>query len=309
MAVREDVPTVPARPSAITSIGDLQARVGTAGTNPSAPALQTGGLNTSKYPNLAAFHLSEDLVNLPIMFSYGSAPHLYFPGRGMGSDEAPHTSQMIGGRDPKTVNMIDALQQFSSMSGDPLTMLQSALVNRGFIKQRGWGNFGDPDETSLKGWQTALERASRSNKTIWEVLSGGKAKSSEDFFKGGQDQYNKAIAKLSASARGGGGRGRAALQIRYSNPDDLKAVARGAAQDTLGYVPNDDFLDDFVRLYHGLEGGAQKKAYGGGNFTEPGSAEVQAGKLAKTEHKTEAEGYAIVKQFDSLLKILGAGGE
>ncbi len=290
------------KPSAVTDVDDLQSAVSKA----SPAARTTTSLSSTGGSNLAAFHLSDDLVNLPILFSYYTPGTSYDKPRmpGMGEDYPTRTIN-VPGLDAERVSMIDAMQQFASMSGDSLTMLQSALVNRGFIKGK-WGNFGDSDETSLKGWQTALERASRSNKTIWEVLTGGKAKSAEDFWAGGQDQYNQAVSKLTASR---GGSRRAPLSIELSDPDDIKAYARKSAVETLGFTPEDEFLDRFVGVYQGMQSGYQKKAYAaaesGGKVTRPGQADVESEKYLQQNYKKEAVGFGAVKAFQSILNIMG----
>lgn len=238
----------------------------------------------------AVWGVPADKMNLPVLWGRGGTVLAGGESRGPGID-IPHSYRLDTFADT-TKTYVESLREFYNFDSDQLKMIQTAMYGLGMLPKN-WnpgllGNNNDPD--SISGWKTVVQTALQSDKTIWEVLQGGLAAAA----KGG-----------GGGGRGGGGRQRAPLQIRYSSPDDLKAAARAAAQDTLGYVPQDDFLDDFVKLYHGLEAGAQRKAYAGGNYTDPGNAQVKAAAVAKKEHKTEAEGYAIVKQFDALLGILG----
>ena len=95
------------------------------------------------------------------------------------------------------------------------------------------------------------------------------------------------------------------MQIRYSSPADLKAQARVTAQNTIGYVPGEQFLDDFVKLYHGMEAAPQKAAYAGKSFTEAPHADVAAADQLRAKYHTQATGMSVAKTFGTMLNIMG----
>lgn len=240
--------------------------------------------------------LSADKAQLPVLWERGSQPYSYTKPMRPGDDELPLRTINVTGGDNTTKTYTESLREFYNFQPEQLRQIQTAMWGLGLLPSR-WnagllGNNNDKD--SFAAWKDVVQIAVQSEKTVWEVLQGGL---SPEALKGRGG---------SGGGRGrGGGSGRAPLQIRYSNPDDLKTAATAAAQDTLGYVPQGDFLDDFVKLYQGMEAGAQRKAYGGGSFTEPGNAQVQATKLAKKQNQTAADAYGVVKQFDALMGILG----
>lgn len=266
----------------------------------SASAARVTSVPTSGGDNSSAFGLSDKQMGLSVLFGRGGQVLAGGEARNNNPDEVPHAFR-IGTAPDDIMSMLDAVKFFYGINPAARAVIQGALVNKGFITRRGWNNFQEPDEISGRAWETALMRAVKTDKTIWEVLGG---KSADDFFSQADKTLNAAFKSIGGS-RGGGGSRRAPLQIRYTNPEDLKAAARATAQDTIGYVPDDGFLDDFVKLYHGMEAGAQRKAYNGGNYTDPGNPQVRAAKELKDQHKTEAEGFAIVKQFENLLGVLG----
>lgn len=291
-------------------VDQLKQQYGGASSTTSAPqrtATSTSGPVISG-SNLPAFSISRDLAAVPVLWDRGST---YFTENTSTREERglPRGQGVMSTTTPgASMTMLDSLQRFYQWDPDSLSALQAALYNHGFFGKgdRKWSNFGSPDETSFKAWQRALTRAARSGQTIWEVLG---AKNQADFTANAQDQFNAAVKAIgSAAAGGGGGSRRAPLQIRYSNPDDLKAIATKAAQETLGYVPDKDFLDQFVKVYHGVEGGAQRAAYGGGNFTDPGSPEVLAQKKAREKYRNAAQAHDVAGQFADFLQIIGAQG-
>lgn len=293
------------------ALGDLQSKTGYAGNpSPAAPAA-SGAAPTSTFsvtaaqggsdlgPNFPAFHVNKDLAGLNIQWGLGET--IKYQTEGADNDILHGSPLRINAMQNKT--MIEALRLWYQMDGQSLAAIQSALYNHGFFGKgdKKWSSFGNPDDTSFKAWEKALTRAARANKTIWQVLG---AKDQADFANNSQSYYNDAVTKIAQNVAGGGSR-RAPLQIRYSSPDDLKAVATKAAQDTLGYVPDQGFLDQFVKVYHGLEGGAQRKAYGGGNYTDPGNPEVLADKQARQTHAQAAGAHDVAQQFSQFLQVIG----
>ncbi len=204
-------------------------------------------------------------------------------------------------------NFLESLKALYGFDRDQFETIQDALVLRGMVNPR-YGGRGDRwDKETLKGWRTALEAAAVSGDTIWEVLGG---KDQEQFF--GKDNADLMAAYASMSLKNAGPK-RAPLRIELTDPDDLKTQARDVALATLGYTPTDDFLDEFVGVYQGMESGYQKKAYGaaetGGRVTRPGDPRVEAEKKLKQDYSTEAAGFATVRAFQDMMDVMGVEGQ
>jgi len=174
-----------------------------------------------------------------------------------------------------------------------------ALKLSGYYRGKDDPRLGLKSDDYVRSFGQLLNDAALSRKTITEML-GGSPQGYADLVHNGKVNLD---AIMKAQHRG---RAAAKQPIRYSNANDLKEQAKAAALDTLGFVPDDAFLGNFVKLYHGMEGGFQKKMYAGHNATEPGNAQVQAAEQARTKYKTEASSYGTVKAFDAFLSIIGA---
>lgn len=118
--------------------------------------------------------------------------------------------------------------------------------------------FGIPDEDTYAAWRTALIRAARSGKSIWEVL-GAAAKNSP-----------------SLSRRGSGGTGRAPQTVVLSDPVELRKIAEEVGRSVYGQLPDPQAVERFVNSYRSSEGSFQRKAAGGGTVTRPADPQVQA---------------------------------
>lgn len=304
-----DVPTAPPTPkptssptakpsaSADSSFQSLQSQLGVQSGGGTYTAQQYG-------PNFSSYNISEADAGLMIVWDSGGnivkvpTSDNLSPLRGM------QTRDVVQGATSYT--MIDALRYYYALDQNTLPVIQAALVNSGFIKEKKWNGLGNRfDETSFKAWGRALTMAARSGKSIWEVLG---AKNQHDFWSNAQGNVNDALKRLAGNL-GGGGPKRAPFQARLTNPDDLKAVATRAAQETLGYVPDSAFLDQFVKLYQGMESGAQRTAYNGGNYTAPADPGVAAEKQLRAKYKTQASGHDVAKQFEAFLQIIGGGSQ
>lgn len=74
--------------------------------------------------------------------------------------------------------------------------------------------------------------------------------------------WTTALASVAAvTAKAGGAPGEASLPVKLSNPDDLKAIFRKVAIDTLGQGYTDDQLNGLVAAYQSQERAAQTSAY------------------------------------------------
>lgn len=263
------------------------------------------GANISATPQTAEpwkpWNITEAIAMTRVKWSYGGYPtttvNQPWATPQMDVPRRATVTEGIAGDEYKSV--LDGLGYFATLDPNSMGAIQAALYNHGYIKNKKWQNFGQPDETSVRAWQTAMIRAVRAGKTVWEMLGG---KGEQDVVMNGQSAFADATARIGAASAPK----RAPLSIRYSNPEDLKEAARQTALDTIGYVPGDKFLGDFVKLYHGMEAGAQRSNYAGKNFTDPGNPAVQAQEELQEDYSTQASAYSTVKAFDSFLSIIGA---
>lgn len=98
------------------------------------------------------------------------------------------------------------------------------------------------------------------------------------------------------------GRSRAPLQVRTSNPDDLKAAFRQAARRNRGGVFIDEAqLDSMVASYQEKEAAAQRAAYSGAATVE---APPSAGVFAEAELEGSDPGGAVANRFASMTSVL-----
>jgi hypothetical protein len=265
------------------------------------------------------YHLSDSEMNLQVLFG---SRYILDPGTDTETikyqTEGPD-NDILHGTPTRTKfapedspwSLPDALQFFYNSTPESRAYIQAALYNQGLLPKK-WNKFGQDDDQSAKAWRNALLRAAKGNQTVWQTLTGKKVTMTQ-FFDGsaeGGNQVKMAAGALSRNGGGGGGgggggAGRAPLQIRYTNPADLKAQARVTAQNTIGYVPDEQFLDNFVKLYHGMEAAPQKAAYSGKSFTEAPHVDVAAADQLRSKYHTEATGMSVAKTFGNMLNIMG----
>ena len=105
-----------------------------------------------------------------------------------------------------------------------------------------------------------------------------------------------------ADAQAGGG---AARRYRISSPEDLKAIAKRVAQETIGRGFTDEEADKFVSAYQQREMQAQQQYYGGGTMVEAPSADVFAEGFARQVAPTEANGYKFLNSVNRLFNAIG----
>lgn len=92
---------------------------------------------------------------------------------------------------------------------------------------------------------------------------------------------------------------------RKTNPDDLKAVAKQVAQQTLGRDFTDDEADRFVQAFQAQEVAAQRALYGGGSVMEAPSADVAAQTFAEEQAPTEASAYKTLGYINKFFNAIG----
>lgn len=196
----------------------------------------------------------------------------------------------------ETVPLGQALEGFYTLGRDRVAELQQKLHDGGFYGKGYKINSGVADEETYAAYGRALIRATRSSKSLDEVLA--------------------------ESVLGGpvGGSGSAAdkapLSILLTNPDDLKAVASSAASKLIGRKLNDDELGRFVEAYHVLEGAAQRERYGvqtgepnteGTTVAAPDPSSYASQRLPE-EHPQEAASYGMVGRYMQFQQLLNSTG-
>lgn len=92
---------------------------------------------------------------------------------------------------------------------------------------------------------------------------------------------------------------------RTSNPDDLKAVARQVAQQTLGRGFTDEEADRFVRAFQADEIAEQRRASGGGTMVQAASADVAAEQFAEEQAPDEASAYKTLGYINKFFNAIG----
>lgn len=96
-----------------------------------------------------------------------------------------------------------------------------------------------------------------------------------------------------------------ARRYQVSNPEDLKAVFKRVAQDTLGRAFTDQEASQAVQSYQQQELAAQQAAYAGGTATQVMGADVFAQQFAQQVAPTEANGYKFLGYMNQLFRAAG----
>ena len=116
-----------------------------------------------------------------------------------------------------------------------------------------------------------------------------------------RERYLVELAKTGRKERGSG----APRRYRVSNPDDLKAVFKRVAQETIGRGFTDDEATKAVQAYQQRELEAQQAMFAGGTVTEQPSADVFAQQFAQQVAPTEANGYKFLGYMNQLFQAAG----
>jgi hypothetical protein len=116
---------------------------------------------------------------------------------------------------------------------------------------------------------------------------------------------SRALTEMQKNMPNYGGGGGYAPRYRVSSTDDLKAVARQVAQQTIGREFTTDEANRFVQAYQSAEVSAQKSAMGGGVVQDVASADVFAQQFAQQVAPTEANGYQFLGYMNQIFNAFG----
>jgi hypothetical protein len=116
------------------------------------------------------------------------------------------------------------------------------------------------------------------------------------------ERYLRDVVSRRPNAGGGG----APRRYRVSNPDDLKAVFKRVAQETIGRGFTDAEANQAVMAYQQREVAAQQALYGGASMvTEAPSADVFAQGFAQQIAPTEANAYKFLGVMNKIFSATG----
>ena len=203
---------------------------------------------------------------------------------------APGTNvPVIGYRGPDLVGFSNNTEepQYNITEGLVRDVYSSLLSNRqstleqlkefGFYGNR---NVGDPD-ADLRAIEQWLDESNLAGVT--------------------RERYLVELAKTGRRERSAG----APRRYRVSNPDDLKAVFKRVAQETIGRGFSDEEASQAVQAYQQREIQAQQAMYSGGTMVEQPAADVFAQQFAQQVAPTEANGYKFLGYMNQLFQAAG----
>lgn len=211
----------------------------------------------------------------------------------------------FGGRAPTSFGTQVAPQymkgdewQPSGLPPNMIAELQQDMVDAGLL--RGKYRIGVWDPSSRSAYTTLLETANGAGVNAIDALQ---------LWKDGLELEDPEEGRTR----------RAPLRIDQSNPDTLKKVFRKALRNELGYKVDDERLSKMVAAYHAAEAApqAQRHAMGGdefgdnqtgGTITDAIDPTTFAEQEAREIDPLKVDARKVVKQFDSLVGMLGTGG-
>lgn len=180
---------------------------------------------------------------------------------------------------PLTYNpKVDAPAVYSQMSPANRAVVLQVLYQKGLHPSTP-GKF----DSDVSAFQNLLEYAAAGGITMERALN----------------ELQQNVPDYNKSGRGGGG-----ITARVTSPEDLKAVAKQVAQNTLGRSFTDDEANQFVAAYQ-----AQEKAYqntAGGVAVQTPGADVAAQSFAQQVAPTEAQGYKYLGYMNKLFDAIGS---
>jgi hypothetical protein len=185
----------------------------------------------------------------------------------------PNTGQ------PLTYNpKVDAPAVYSQMSPANRAVVLQVLYQKGLHPSTP-GKF----DSDVSAFQNLLEYAAAGGITMERALN----------------ELQQNVPDYNKSGRGGGG-----ITARVTSPEDLKAVAKQVAQNTLGRSFTEVEANQFVTAYQ-----AQEKAYqntAGGVAVQTPGADVAAESFAQQVAPTEAQGYKYLGYMNKLFDAIGS---
>lgn len=184
----------------------------------------------------------------------------------------------------------------ATASAEDIAGIQAALVEAGALK--GKYRIGIWDEATKNAYKSVLELANQQ----------------------GTDDIG-AMRLLANSPEadptaGAAAKARAPLQVRLSNPDDLRNVFEDAFRQAYGRKMRPEELGSFVADYQAKERAVQEQAYAmddpnnpqGGTIVEPPSASAAAQYAAESVNPTERGAYDMLGTYERALGFMTRSG-
>ena len=205
------------------------------------------------------------------------------PGGGGGQTAGYTGSGLVNRRnviEQEQYNITEGLVRdvYSSLQGDERQFTFDTLEAKGFYGDAGRSKDPKDDLTAIRQW---LEESNLAGYT--------------------KERYIFELLKNPDRVRKTGG----ARRYQVSNPEDLKAVFKRVAQDTIGRAFTDQEAAQAVQSYQQQELAAQRAAYGGGTVTQVMGADVFAEQFAQQVAPTEANGYKFLGYMNKLFNAAG----
>ncbi len=170
-----------------------------------------------------------------------------------------------------------------NMSPESVTAYQRLFVEAGLLSEGSY-HPGEWGQESIDANEVLLEGANVNGLSADQMLN----------------RLRSSMTRLESTS-GGGGSGRLPPTIRLSNPDDLRAIFKQTARQTLGGVfAEDDQLDGMVKSFQEQERAFQLAAAGGGEGTSSPSAQT----FAEGEFEASDPGGADANRFQSMTRVL-----
>lgn len=187
------------------------------------------------------------------------------------------------------------LDEFGHMSSDQMRQLQLGLLLGGYDRRNIKDvNMGQRDPGSLDAYKRLLHQAQEQNTTLGELLPDLSGLSLKDLF----------------GRLGGSGGATHTNVVQHLSEEDLNDQLLKGFQAALGHAPSPDQAAAFKAAFRGKETKAQPDTSGGGTFnvTDPGNPGVAAKAFAEQQSPDDAQSYAKLQAFGSILSALGVKG-
>lgn len=187
-----------------------------------------------------------------------------------------------------------ARRELFSLPTNTLAQVKLGLVQIGALDPDSVGLLNVKDITSSPKIQAGFNRlvgVAQANGLQWQQLLQRMIRNGETF------------AGLDGAGPGGGGPPQ--IQVRLTNPDNLRTIAQDVAMRTLGRGLLPEEADQFVTSYQDMERNYQISAAGGASeVTAAPAADVAAETMLRQEFQQEYDVYQMGNTLDTFQRIL-----